>query len=80
VARIPYGIHIIIVPPKNFDSSLWFCMKHHFFLVSLKFNAADNNVPIFSDVHVYDDMKLVVREQSKKTITFAQGSMAGIYL
>jgi hypothetical protein len=56
------------------------CMKHHFFLVHLKFNAADANVPIFSDVHIYDGMKLVVRERSKKTITFTQGSMAGIYL
>jgi hypothetical protein len=48
---------------KGFRIFSMVCMKHHFFLVSLKFNAADANVPIFSDVHAYDSMKLVVRER-----------------
>jgi hypothetical protein len=35
--------------------------------------------PIFSDVHVYDSMKLVLRERSKKMNLFGKGSMAGTY-
>jgi hypothetical protein len=56
------------------------CTKHHFFFVSLIFNASDPNKPIFSEVNVYDRMKLVLQERTKKTISFAPGSMAATYL
>jgi hypothetical protein len=58
----------------------FFSIKHHFFFVSLNFNASDPDKPIFSYVNVYDSMKLVLRECSKKTISFAPGSMASKYL
>jgi MULE transposase domain len=65
---------------KEFRFFSMVCTKHHFFFVSLNFNACDPNKPIFSDVNVYDSMKHVLRERSKKTISFAPGSMAATYL
>jgi Ulp1 family protease len=65
---------------KEFQFFSMFCTKLHFFFVSLKFNACDPNKPIFSDVNVYDSMKLVLRERTKKTISFVPGSIAATYL
>jgi hypothetical protein len=38
------------------------CSDNHFFLVSLKFHGNHPNKHIFTDVHVYDSLKLVTRE------------------
>jgi hypothetical protein len=56
------------------------CMKGHFFLVSLKFNATDVKKQIFYDVKVYDSMKYVNKGRAKKTLPFHTGSSPGIYL
>jgi hypothetical protein len=79
--RGQFNLHITYhyYSSKPFRLFSMVCMKHHFFLISSQFSASDPNVPIFSDVHVYDSMKLVLRERSKKTNIFGQGSMAGIY-
>jgi hypothetical protein len=62
----------------------WFfsmvCTKQHFFFVSLKFNSCDPNKPIFSDIIIYDSMKLDLWEHTRKTISFASCSIAVMYL
>jgi hypothetical protein len=65
---------------KEFRFFSMVCTKHLFFFVSLNFNASDPDKPIFSDINVYDSMKLVLRECTKKTISFVPGSMAATYL
>jgi hypothetical protein len=52
------------------------CMKNHFFVVSLSFNATDPSQKIFKDVRVYDSLKHVTKGRTTKTLPFSTGSIA----
>jgi hypothetical protein len=56
------------------------CSNSHFFVVSLTFNVTDPNKEIFTNVHVYDNLKYVNKRRAAETIPFTTGDIAAKFL
>jgi type I restriction-modification system DNA methylase subunit len=56
------------------------CSNSHFVVVSLTFNVTDPNKEIFTNVHVYDNLKYVNKGRAAETIPFTTGDIAAKFL